>query len=72
MTRTEARAALKRQFDGMPAETDVPVTAADLLFELDKIWDDGEYVRSTHMVIGALKFIEFKHTGVRPATDTLQ
>jgi hypothetical protein len=72
MTRTEARAALKRQFDGMPAETEIPVTAVDLLFELDKIRDDGEYVKSTRTVIGALKFIEFKQTGVRPATDTLQ
>jgi hypothetical protein len=70
MTRDEARAALKRQFAGLPVYT--VDLAAYLLGVMDEIEDDGDFVESTHNVMVALKLVESLHTGFRPAPDMLQ
>ncbi|MER9336775.1 hypothetical protein NKJ06_22715 [Mesorhizobium sp. M0293] len=71
MTRDEARAAILRQVNSLPAPPsaktlDVAMTA------LDEVESDEEYVRSAKTFLAALQFVEYVQTGIRPNTDAVQ
>ena len=73
MNRDEAKAALLRQIEGVPADMlDIARQFIDVMADCDRDPDysDHDYVQTTKTVIAALKFVEYCATGVRPAKTT--
>lgn len=71
MTREEAKAAIIRQVNSLPAPPSAETFNATMT-ALEEVDTEEEYVRSAMTILAALRFVEYAQTGIRPKTGTIQ